>query len=114
MLEYIHLDMARQQPSWLWNVREFGLQDLERDFPLVLQVLGEMHGGHAAGAELTLDAVPIGEGIGEPGMHRVTQVCFTRRLMVNHTTHVAVVRIATGTGNQKAATANSEYSTSAS
>ena len=40
---------------------EFGLEDLERDLAVVLQVLGEVHGRHAALAELALDAVAVGE-----------------------------------------------------
>ena len=44
---------------------ELGLQDLERDLAVVLEVLGEVDGGHAALAELALDAVAVGEGGGE-------------------------------------------------
>ena len=40
---------------------EFGLQHLERDLALVLEVLGEIHGRHAALPELALDAVAIGQ-----------------------------------------------------
>ena len=36
---------------------QFGLQDLERDFTLVLEVVGEVDGRHAAFAELALDVV---------------------------------------------------------
>ena len=32
---------------------------------IVLEVLGEVHRGHAAGAELALDAVAVGEGEAE-------------------------------------------------
>ncbi len=31
-------------------------------FALVLQVLGEVHRGHAARADLTLDGIAVGEG----------------------------------------------------
>jgi len=41
---------------------ELGLQHLERDPAVVLEVLGEVNGGHAAGAELALDAVAALEG----------------------------------------------------
>ena len=41
---------------------ELGAQDLERHLAVVLQVLGEVDGGHAALAELPLDAVALGEG----------------------------------------------------
>ena len=44
---------------------ELGVQDLDGDLAVVLEVLGEVDGGHAALAELTLDAVAIGEGDGE-------------------------------------------------
>lgn len=45
--------------------REFGLQHLDGDLALVLEVLGEVDGGHASLPELTLDAVSVGEGGGE-------------------------------------------------
>ena len=38
---------------------ELGLQDLERHLAVVLQVLGQVHGGHAALAELALDQVAV-------------------------------------------------------
>jgi hypothetical protein len=38
------------------------LQDLERDLALVLEVVGQVDGGHAAFAELTLDGVSAFEG----------------------------------------------------
>jgi len=46
---------------------QFGAEDLDGDLAPVLEVLGEVHGGHAAGAELPLDAVAVGEGGGEAG-----------------------------------------------
>ena len=42
---------------------EFGMQHLERDLPIVLEVVGEEDGGHAAPAELALDGVGAGEPI---------------------------------------------------
>ncbi len=42
------------------------LQHLDRDLAVVLEVLGQVHRGHAAGPELALDAVAVGEGGGEP------------------------------------------------
>jgi hypothetical protein len=36
-------------------------QDLNRDLAVVLQVMGQVDGGHATAAELTLDAVAIGQ-----------------------------------------------------
>ena len=44
-----------------------GAQGLERDIPVVLEVLREIDRGHAAGAELALDAVAVREGRGEAG-----------------------------------------------
>ncbi len=41
--------------------RQLGLQDLERDLAIVLEVLGEVHRGHAALAQFPLDAVAVGE-----------------------------------------------------
>ena len=52
---------------------ELGVQDLDGDLAAVLQVVGEIDGGHAALAELALDAVAVGEGGGEAG-YRVGQV----------------------------------------
>ena len=40
---------------------ELGAEDLHGDLAVVLEVLGEVDGGHAAGAELALDAVAVGE-----------------------------------------------------
>ncbi len=37
--------------------REFGLQDLQRDLTLVLQVVGQVDRGHATLAELAFDGV---------------------------------------------------------
>ena len=44
---------------------QLGLQHLERDLAIVLQILGQVHGGHAALPELALDAVAVGQGRGE-------------------------------------------------
>ena len=46
---------------------QLGLQDLDGDLSLVLQVLGEIHGRHAARAKLPLDAVAIGERLDQRG-----------------------------------------------
>ena len=45
---------------------ELGMQDLDRDLAAVLQVLGEVDGGHAALAELALDAVAVDDGRRQP------------------------------------------------
>ena len=57
-----------------------GLQHLERDFAIVLQVVREVHGRHAAVPELALDAVAVGE--------RDRQRCFEFR----HARQSAVLR----------------------
>jgi hypothetical protein len=50
----------------------FGAEDLDGDLAVVLQILGEVDRGHAALAELALDSVSVGEGLGESvgGGHR--------------------------------------------
>ena len=50
---------------------KLGLQDLDRDLEIVLQVLGEMHGRHPALPDLALDAVAIGDHL-EPCTGRIT------------------------------------------
>ena len=39
---------------------ELRLEHLQRDLALVLEVFGEIDGGHAPGAEFALDAIAIG------------------------------------------------------
>ena len=41
---------------------ELGAQDLERDGPVVPEVVREVDHGHAAASELALDAIAIGQG----------------------------------------------------
>ena len=41
---------------------ELGAQHLDRDLAVVLEVVGEVDRGHAARAELALDAVAVGQG----------------------------------------------------
>jgi hypothetical protein len=38
-----------------------GVQHLDGHVAFVLDVVGEVHGGHAAGSELALDAIAVGE-----------------------------------------------------
>ena len=45
--------------------REVGVQHLDRDLPVVLDVGGEIDGRHAAGAEFAVERVAAGEGGGE-------------------------------------------------
>ena len=55
---------------------ELGLQDLEGDLAVVLEVFGELDGGHAALAELALDAVTGGQRRGQARIE-VGQTCLT-------------------------------------
>ena len=48
---------------------EFGAEDLHRDLAVVLEVLGEVHGGHPTGTEFPFDAVPVSERGGEVQVH---------------------------------------------
>ena len=55
-------DWIRDQlPSCAWRqhvaARQLGLQDLERDLTLVLQVIGQVDGGHAALTQFSFDGV---------------------------------------------------------
>ena len=55
------LDLAEK--AFAANHRaEFGMQDLDGDLAGVLEVFGEVDGGHAALAELPLDAIAVGKG----------------------------------------------------
>ena len=47
--------------------REVRVQHLDRHLALVLEVLREEDGGHAAPAELALDCVAVAERAAEPG-----------------------------------------------
>ena len=55
------VDLA-EEPLGAQRRGELGPQDLERDLAVVLEVVGEVDGGHAALAELALDAVAAAEG----------------------------------------------------
>ena len=54
------LDLA-QEPLRPERRRELGPQDLDRDRAVVLQILGQVYGGHAAPAQFPLQAVPVGQ-----------------------------------------------------
>ena len=47
---------------------EFGAEHLDGDLAVVLEVLGEVDGGHAALAELALDAIAVAQGRRESGL----------------------------------------------
>ena len=57
-------DLA-QEPLGAERVGEFRVEDLDRHRAVVLEIVREVDGGHAALAELALDAVAVGEGGGE-------------------------------------------------
>ena len=54
---------------------ELGAQDLERDAAVVPDVLGEIDRGHAAGADLAVEAVAVRQGGLEPA-EQFGHVCF--------------------------------------
>ena len=55
--------------------REIGTQHFDRDFPAVLVVVCQVDRGHAARAELAVEAIAIGERIDERrGSHHVGRV----------------------------------------
>jgi hypothetical protein len=51
-----------EEPRGTQSRGEVQTHDLYRHLPVVLEVLGEVDGGHAAGAEAALDLVAVGEG----------------------------------------------------
>jgi len=55
------LDLA-EEPLGTEGMSQFGTQHLQRDAPLVPEVLGQVHRRHPAGAKRALEAVPVGEG----------------------------------------------------
>ena len=60
---------------------ELGAKNLDGDLAIVLQVVGEIDSGHAAGPEFALDAVTVSEGAiqrcNEVG-HRRLSICATQ------------------------------------
>ena len=58
------LDLA-QEPLGAQRARELGVEHLEGHRAVVLEIAGEVDGGHAAAAELALDAVAVTERVGE-------------------------------------------------
>ena len=53
------------------NGTQFRIQNLERDLTIVLEIAGEIDGGHPAGADQALNRVPVAQGIGQ----LLTNVC---------------------------------------
>src|SRR5690242_3469531 len=62
------------EPLGAQNGRQIGTEDFDRDLPPMTQVLGEVDGGHAAMAELTLDPIAVGQPGPEPVERLRTQV----------------------------------------
>jgi hypothetical protein len=60
------LDLG-QEPLGADHRGQLGTEHLDGDLAIVLQVLGEIDGRHAALTELPLDAVAVGERVGECG-----------------------------------------------
>ena len=60
------LDLAKEAVR-ARGASQIGMQDLERDRPVVSQVLREVNRRHAAAAELALDGVAVGEGLLKTG-----------------------------------------------
>ncbi len=58
------LDLT-QEPLGADDGRELGAQHLDGDLAVVLEVVGEVDGGHAALAELALDRVAVGQCDGQ-------------------------------------------------
>ena len=54
------LDLRRKRSAPI-DGGEFGPQHLDRDLAVVLEVLREVDRGHAAGTELALERVAVGE-----------------------------------------------------
>ena len=64
------LDLG-EEPLDAQHRAQLGPEHLERDLAVVLEVGGEVDGGHAAGAELALDPVALGERLGQGGRNGV-------------------------------------------
>ena len=83
------LDLA-QEPLGAERRAELRLEDLERNFAVVLQFVGEIDGRHPAFAEHALNAVPVGQGAGE----RRVMVCAGGCDVVGHMDHETGDRLA--------------------
>ena len=44
---------------------EVGVEDLDGDVAVMPEVMGEEDGGHAAGADLAVDAIAVAEGVAQ-------------------------------------------------
>ena len=61
------LDVA-QESFGAQHFAEPGLQHFDGDITIVLDVVREIQGGHAAGTEFALDAIAVGQG-GSEALH---------------------------------------------
>ena len=59
--------ISRSKPLGAEDAGELRMEHLERDRPIVPEVLREIDRGHPAPAQLALDPVTISQGSGEPG-----------------------------------------------
>ena len=59
------LDLG-EEPLGADHGGQLGAQQLERDLAVVLQVLGQVHRRHPAGADLALDPIAVRQGQLEP------------------------------------------------
>ncbi len=62
------LDLA-QKALGTERLREVGFEHLDRNVSVVLEIARKLHGGHAAGPELALDAVATAKGGGQSCVH---------------------------------------------
>ena len=65
---------------------EFGSQDFDSDFALVLQILSEVYVRHATLAEFALDPVAVGQGCREAGGDLGHRAKIEARTPCGHTT----------------------------
>jgi hypothetical protein len=57
-----------QEPLWADGGGQLGSQDLDGDLAVVLEVVGQVDGGHAALAQLARDPVVVGERVAQAGL----------------------------------------------
>ncbi len=57
-------DLA-EEPLGAERVGEFRVEDLDRHLTIMLEIVGEVDGGHPALAELALEQVTVAQSIGE-------------------------------------------------
>ncbi len=62
-------DLA-EEPLGAQDLGQVGMEDLERDRSVMLQVVGQKDGGHSAASQLPLDPVAVGQRRLEAIQHR--------------------------------------------